>query len=264
VRNKTTTLYYKVTDAAIKDEENVIDRYLEESTPSKSPWYKFLPINTSITLLGKYIPSTNRLIERLSLECLKGVEEHCNQARVSTIKTCPGILNILNNSILVKAPCDISITISSNGSWVHHIPDYPYLDIVEDHPPGQFTSMDKYTGDVFKNERVIKFNLPLFLSTDGEPYIHLHPQLHSKTPLKVVNGVIGGHLTKIAPLNIITTFEVPEKGEFININIKKGDVLAYLWSNSRLRLKKAKKMGMGRPFMLFHDKFINSQKGGKI
>jgi len=227
-----------------------ISRYLEESTPSKCPWHAGLLSNTSYMYLKKYEPSMYKYLLKLlkirtSTNSGRDIEENTNNLDTqdvtsilsqsnTTAKTCSGILNVLNDSILVKAPCDIIITINDEGSWSYVTPSgSDYISLTEDHPPVQFTSPNK-KNDLFKNKRVIKFIFPITLRAK-EPYIHLDPQYHKATPLTVLSGAI---VTPNAPLNLISIFDIPPKGGSADIIIKKGDVLAYLWASKPLKLKK--------------------------
>jgi len=253
-------LYYTITNTYKGVEPAPIGNFLEESTLESSRWYKALPINISESLIGKYIPSTLKLIKHLQKGCLvEGDEASCrtlSNTAFSTAKTCPGLKNVLESCILVKCPCDVEITIDDKGTWVYNTPEKGLLTLTEEHPPSQFGSPFTHKDlQLFKNKRVIKFQLPITLTTEGEPFIHLDPYLHSnRSPLTTVTGVISGAATKGMPLNIITTYDLPETGGLHSISISKGTILAYLWASKPLRLAPYKKK---LPFLI-HDKFVNS------
>ena len=261
---KKTKLYYEFKDSTMSEENNYISNYLEESRPHSSSWFKGLPLNISEHLVGRYIPSMSKLISYLHKGCMKGSPEHCSDldGGFSTAKTCPGLKNILNNSVLIKSPCDIAITVEDTGLWMYSTPGGGMVEVMEGHPPCQFGAPGNLT-TLFKNKRVVKFTLPIYLSTDGEPVIMLDPQLHpNRSGLTAVSGVLSYPATRGVPLSVITTFEVPEKGTTLDISIKKGDILAYIWAANPLILEE--RIG-GRFSKWFNvrDRFINSH-GRKV
>ena len=258
---KKTKLYYEFKDSTMSAEKDYISNYLEESRPNSSSWFKDLHINISKQLVGKYIPSTHKLISYLHKGCLKGSPDHCSalDESFSTAKTCPGLKNILDNSILIKSPCDIVITIEDTGLWIHSAPGEGMIEVREGHPPSQFGAPDNLT-TLFQNKKVIKFTIPLSISTEGEPVILLDPQLHpNRSDLTVVSGVLGYPATRGIDLSVITTFEIPEKGETLDINIKKGDILAYIWAAKPLVLEERRR-GRYSKWASVPDVFINSRR----
>jgi hypothetical protein len=269
--NQPTNLYYKFTTPSIEENaEKEVHRYLEEGSPRSSSWFSSLNLNTSKLLIGKYIPSMSKFIQHLQHNCLvRGDQEQCNLLEYdhsfSTAKTCPGLKTLLTDSILVKAPCDILITIKDTGEWVYKVPSEGLITLSEDHGPEQFGYPFKEEDQkLFETRRIIKFSLPIQISTEGVSFIYLDPQLHSKNrELTVINGVIGGEATtRGGTLNIITMYELPQKGSSISISIKKGSILAYLWASRPLKLKHFK--DMPSTFKMIHDKFIGSLLGSKI
>jgi len=253
---KYTILKYWFEEEYLKDGE-LIDLYLENKGTKGSCWFSSLKLNISENLIGKYIPSMKRFIATLQKSCLGGDSKACeyiNLDKLSTIKTCPGVRGIISNSIVVKAPCDILITVNSEGEWVYRVPDSRLVQVAEEHPAMQFGApFTNENSALFKNKRVIKFKLPIKISTDGTPYIHLQPQFHSDLPLSVVNGIIEGPHTKGAPLNIITLCTLPKRGSTLEIQINKGDALAYLWSPKPFKIKEGTSKDI-KP--RFHHKFI--------
>ena len=270
---KVTTLHYEYLGFLQADrsrDPEGISRYLEESRPSKCPWHKGLFNNTSMEYYGAHEPSIYKYLMYLLGRRIKAeggvggpnseqaeiIGSHLSQSN-NTAKTCSGILNILSNSVLVKAPCDILISIDSDGTWSYVTPPgSAYVKLAEEHPPVQYTPARKEDA-IFKNKQVIKFIMPITLRA-SEDYIHLAPQYHSDLPLTLLSGVIE---TASAPLNLITTFDIPPKGEVTEIVIKKGTVMAYLWTAKPLRLKEytAKK---GDHYMQ-PDSFISWAKSKK-
>jgi hypothetical protein len=241
---KYTTLTYWFKDEDLRDRD-LIDSYLDNKGTKGSCWFSSLGVNISEGLIGKYIPSIREFITTMHKTCLDGDTKACenlNHEALATVKTCPGVRGIISNSIVVKAPCDISITINSEGEWLYRSADVRLVEITEDHHALQFGApFNTKNSALFKNKRVIKFKLPITISTDGPSYIHLQPQFHSDLPLSVVNGVIEEpYTTEGAPLSIITLYTLPKRGSTLEIQISKGDALAYLWSPKPFKIKEGK------------------------
>jgi hypothetical protein len=256
MRNK---LYYKFTDEyPEKEGDNCINDYLEEGNRNKSCWFKNLPANIGYAIYGKVIPTTRKLIGLLMRKVRKGGDPYAQNwwaevHSLSTAKFCPGIHHILDNSILVKSPSDIHITVFKGGSWSYIVPDNRFILLSASHPKEQVTTT-KREFNLFEGTSVIKFHLPIHigLSSSKNTYIYLQPQYHSNLPLRVINGVVHGDYTKILPLNIITTVE--DRGEDYDIIIKKGDVLAYIWGPTKMSLTRKK----GAYVTASATKFVNS------
>jgi len=248
-------------DLQLQEDKEYLSKYLEEGSLRSSKWFRALPANTSASALGKYIPSMTKLISYVHKGCLVDKDPvFCNALgdNFATAKTCPGLKNILEECIIVKSPCDILITIDESGSWVYSTPAESLIKLVEEHTSEQFGYPFQHEDlKLMENKRVIKFKLPIHLGTDGDAFIHLDPQMHdNRSPLSVVNGVISPPATKISPLNIITTYELPAKGSVTSINISRGDALAYLWGGKKIKL--VPKKGLPSMLSLVHDRFINS------
>jgi hypothetical protein len=246
-----------------EQEKEVIDSILDTRGTRSCSWYASLPSNISETIVGKYIPGVAKFLHYVHKKCLGGDTNLCGYVEsgsgLATVKTCPGVRGVLSNSIVVRSPCDVNITISDNGGWVYNSSNLSLLELTEDHPPEQFGAPFKGNKDrsLFSNNRVIKIKLPLLFATaNNTPYLYLDPQFHVDTvPLKVVLGQIDNYATKKAPLNIITMFKIPEKGETLDIHIKKGTVLAYLWFPNSYKLEITPSLNL---FSVIHDKFVNS------
>jgi hypothetical protein len=237
---KYTILKYWFNEEDLKD-RGLINLYFENKGTKGSCWFSSLKVNISESLIGKYIPSIREFISTIQKSCLGGDPTACEYLSfdsLATVKTCPGVRGILSNSIVVKAPCDISITINSEGEWLYKASDFRLVELTEEHPTIQFGApFNNKDSTLFKNKRIIKIKLPITISTDGDPYIHLHPQFHSDLPISVVNGVIETPYTEEVSLSIITFYTLPKSGSTLEIQINKGDALAYLWAPKPFKLK---------------------------
>ena len=233
-------LYYTFSglqDDLHKHPEEHGPRFLEQGGTASSCWFSNLPVNVSWATIGRYIPSIRNFITELLT--LKSCGDKRAKARLkgtlATAKTCPGVRGVLENSILLKAPCDISILVTKEGSWQSYIlPECSaLLDIKEGHPPEQLSPMKGQ--NPFENKKVLKFSFPMHVCTKGTPWLFLQPQYHNTLDYQVINGLISGVHTKVQELNLITVVE--QRDYNYTINIKEGDVLAYLWSPKPLTLE---------------------------
>jgi hypothetical protein len=92
----------------------------------------------------------------------------------------------------------------------------------------------------FKNKLALKFELAMNIASSGDyDYIFLQPHFHNDVPFNIINGVVPGKYSiHWMSLNVIALFDIPDIGIQTHI-IKKGTVIAYLWSPTKLRMKKA-------------------------
>jgi hypothetical protein len=216
-----------------------LEDFIEESTRSKSCWFKALPSNISFYLYGKVIPSIRGLISNINHRVKYQQEEYASYWQKSgntlvTAKFCPGIHSILDTSLLIKAPADMHITVFRDGTWLANSADSSLVQIVEDHPVSQVLTPSTRT-NIFKDRVFIKFKLPVHLSSN-QTYVFLQPQYHNNYKVEVMNGVIHPPHSQQHYLSVIGAITYnPDKDYDIRIN--KGDVLAYLWSPNKLKLK---------------------------
>jgi hypothetical protein len=236
--SKKVIMHYSFIDILNKDYS--IQDYLESTSPSRSCWFSNMPVNISKFVIGKYIPSIRKFIHHCHTEYFKGdpnILDMMDNTSLATVRTCPGVRGILEGALLVKSPCDVSITINDLGGWACKVAAPSLISVIEGHGPEQFQVLDgPECSKILNGKRIVKFCLPINLDPLGNTYIHLDPVFHSKIPLKVVPGVI----KEDTPLNIITVFEIPRYGETLEVDIKKGDVIAYLWAEKGFELKEVK------------------------
>ena len=209
-----------------------IDDYLISHHKTKNVWWK--------TLKGigdEYNRHLNFLKENANNFFNNGHStEFCSTPK--TAKSCPAIGNgVLNKSHLVLAPCDIFLRVRPDNTWFYQTPVDGLLDI-SSHSQYQFHTKDE---NIFKNYINIKFEFPLLVSTNKNPYIFLEPQYHNPNfEMKILQGAVEDKYTKAQPLNINTLIKITDEDR--DIFIKKGEVLCYLWSPQKLNLKENKKL----------------------
>ena len=206
-----------------------IDNYLELGNKADNTWWKTLPslIGFFKNHVEYFTNSYNKLKETGNIEAYR------NEITPATAKLCPAIgKGLLDKTLLVKTPCDIAINIDSGYmSW--KTPDTDLLDI-QSHSQEQLYSVEDNPFEGYMN---IKIRLPVYIRTNGLPYIYLEPQYHKQPnyPLKVVNGVIEGKYTKGQRLNINTILQIPTSSRTIVIPAK--TVLGYIWFPEKVKLK---------------------------
>jgi hypothetical protein len=209
--------------------EEHIKHFLEVGTPKSSCWF------SNLAPYIKGFESFKAYIRFNHMESLKGGDLKSSTTS-RTAKTCPAIKSILTNSILIKCPSDIMITIDSENNYRYNTPESgkPPLVTVESHAFEQLDNSKSPT--VFKGYLNLKFKLAINIgNTSGVPLIFLHPWYHSKLPFDVLNGVLEGGREAGVALNINTIVKVP-KGSTKEVFIKAGTVIAYLWSPRPLQL----------------------------
>jgi len=216
-----------------------LEDYIEESTRSKSCWFKALPSNISYWLYGKVIPSIRGLISTINREAKYNQEEYAVSWQgtgdtLVTAKFCPGIHSILDTSLLIKAPAEVHITVFRDGTWTANSAEAGLIKVAEDHPVSQVLTPSTRT-NIFKDRVFIKFKLPVHLSSN-QTYVFLQPQYHNNYKVEVMNGVIHPPHSQQHYLNIIGAI-TPDPEKDYDIRINKGDILAYLWAPTKLRLK---------------------------
>jgi len=205
----------------------IINTILCEGSPSTSCWWSNLDRN----VLG--FNNIKDYIKDWQHKRIYNKENSVVESSISTVKTCPAVLNILTNSFLIKSPCDIVITITKDGEFIYNTPGSDLLKI-ESHHVGQFHTKEN---NLFEGKMNLKFVIPVFIKTPFIPFIFLQPMYHRNTWYTVINGSISGDYTKAQPLNINVLVDIPKTKEAVSYSIEKGDVLAYLWLPKKLKLK---------------------------
>lgn len=202
---------------------------LENSTPKSSCWWSSMKSN----LFG--LKSHEEYLKLAYKDILHGAPIENISESTSTSKVCPAILSSLNNTILVKAPCDFMISIDKSGKIVWGSSNN--IVSIDQHNPEQFHPKEN---NIFKDMFNVKIMIDAHIRTNGTPYLFLQPTFHNKIEYSVVNGFVDGDYTKSQPLIINTFVDTSLFNDVLNIDIRKGDVLAYIWTPEPLSIKKAK------------------------
>ena len=190
-----------------------IEKYISTASPSSSPWWRGLPS---------------------MIDNIKNVKDWINVSEKgttgSTIKSCPGILDLLKISYVVKLPCDFILEIDKldgpgDPDWRWRAPDA--LLNVEGHSRNQYSSSEE---QIFKNETNIKFKFPVHLTSKKKlTFMVNSPDYHNEVPFKVMPGVMKINANIALPLNINVMFPIPRQ-EAVSYFFKAGTPIAYLIS----------------------------------
>jgi hypothetical protein len=225
---KNKSLYCKLSPI-LKEAGISYKEFLQESSTKSSCWFSNLPlfVHRARSLVHELRDKHVQIFNTRNIQDLDSVP-------ALTAKTCPAVRSILDNSILVKAPVDLAITIKNDGSYIAQ-PSTPEFMGVSEHPVAQVESSDAASNKVFEGALILKLALEMSVSNfSGSSLVFMQPTYHTKVPYLVVPGVVpSSYLKTWKRLNIIAIFEIPKEG-YVTHLIRKGDILAYLWSEDNL------------------------------
>lgn len=239
-------LYYEFTDQTLEqDKESYINDFIEQS------WSKVsvCPFKQIPSLVTNSASNIIKLYEKIKTNYFAGLpdeEDKYFTRSPATIKTCPGVSTVLRNSVMIKAPCDIHISTQGEQAYSNFSSSALVKEVLIDHGTEQYTT--KEGKNLFGNFFDIKIILPIRWSCDKET-IFLHPHFHGPVPWTIVNGAFSKNYA--TSMNIIAMFPISD--EIQHYYIKKGTVLAYLWSPEKIKLNSKKKVRFSFP-----EKFIGN------
>lgn len=235
------TLFYAFTENNEEYENSgTINEILELAKPSTSCWWSKM----SKTIAEVKTDSYAKYVSAVHKNALSGgvagkdITDHMEVASsIGTGKVCPAIIQTLANSYLVKAPCDIYVTVDRAGSFSWRVDS----DIVrvDNHPASQFTPEDS-SADLFAGHVNVKFTIEVLLQTNKVPWLFLQPMYHNNHSFKVINGLVSGDYTRKQGLAVNTLLEIPKDKDFEAYHIEKGSVLCYLYFPHKMKLKHTK------------------------
>jgi hypothetical protein len=215
-RNKIQYRFYDENLNVKEVAEEFIGNILVKATPTSSCWWSKMK-----TRMDGFKSQLDMIKHRQHMAISTG--EDIPPWGGSTAKTCPGIVDLLTTSYLIKSPTDVVITIDNRGVYYALSADESILTVSE-HDVSQFQQDD---ATLFKGKIAIKFSIKVLLSTTGFGYILADPTYHANLGCFVPMGILNSDYAKLTELNVITLVDIP-KGENKVITIKAGDVLAYL------------------------------------
>ena len=201
--------------------------FIEKCYPKSSCWWTNLKSKINDIDITSLIKSNH--IKQLNNQPIQEIEN----TSTYTAKVCPAIVSILKNAYLVKAPCDMIITVTPNGDIVAEIKNTNLINL-ESHSTKQFYE----TSNHFKDYINLKFKMPIYIKSDVS-YCYLQPSYHNLYDMNVLCGVIEKPYTSLEKLNINVL--VKKDSTTKQYLIKYGDVLAYLLPFEKVKLEHNKK-----------------------
>lgn len=188
-----------------------IENFMTKAVPSTSNWWNGLP---------NFHSGVKALKDIFKVD-LGGYETPL------TVKTCPGITDLLQRSYIIKFPCDVLIDIKMSHEqedpilrW--QVPDGRLLSVFR-HGREQYKSSKQ---QIFTEYSNIKFQLPVFLgSRKNIKYIYTPPYYHtSSVPYVIMPGIICANNNVANELNVNCMF--PNREE--TYHFKAGAPICYL------------------------------------
>ena len=143
-----------------------------------------------------------------------------------TIKICPGINHLFNNSIALKFPCDLIVETTKEGKWFFNRPSD--LISVESHDSHQYEDSGP-----LKDYIVLKFSLPILFQAPKNKVIFIDPIYFNQQPYKVLPGVINFNNHNPLTLSVIVTFNKENKIYYFKHN----EIMALMFFNEQVQLQ---------------------------
>lgn len=191
-----------------------------------SEWYKSIPTKLEFAGLNEaetYIESRKRGMK---------------MSYFGSVKLCPTIKNVLTNSLVIKAPCDIDCAVAPHGvmngvkeSFLKVVAAEDKLRATRGHSRVQYTSK---TSPLFRDMLNLKIDTDMTLYCDeGIEPVFMQPVYHNpKAPWIVMPGQFKAPLNKMA--NIIFNALVPEDTK--PFRIRAGEALFYVYFGETVKL----------------------------
>jgi hypothetical protein len=218
---KKSKLNYRFSDESrnTKDiAEELIKTILVKAKPTSSCWWSKMKVRSDD------FKNNVDLIAKQQIAWLKGNDKEPNTKEGgATIKTCPGILGLFKQTILVTSPTEIIISINKHGEYYYNIADESIMTI-SGHDQEQFYQENN---TLFKDKISLKFEIAVKLNTSDFGYMLTDPTYHNNSGCFIPMGIINEKYGKKQELNLISFIDIPKDKE-TTIVIKAGDVLAYL------------------------------------
>lgn len=215
-------------------DDKLIELYLEPANPGKSNWFR------SLTLFpGSRAKNVIEFFNQKYKQFANGemdydeYKDQIDSESYLTVRQCPGIKDLMNNSYMVKAPCDIVIGVDRGGLKFSQPADTFLLKIQHHHPIQFHSQIEKH--NIFKDQMNVKFTFPIRVKTKNKvSWMFTNPVYHNAdSKLDVVLGQVAGDYTQTTSLILNTTIKVSENQD---IHIRKGDVLAYMVFPEKMNL----------------------------
>lgn len=188
-----------------------VENFLTKAIPSTSKWWDGLP---------NFHSGIKKIKDVLRVDL-------GNYDTPLTVKTCPGITDLLQKSYIVKFPCDVLIDIEPVPNLADpimrwQVPDGDLLSVGR-HSREQYTSSKQ---QIFNNYSNVKFQIPVFLGSKKTlGYIYTPPYYHTDNiPYVIMPGIIYTNNNMANELNVNCMFP-NQAGTY---HFRAGEPLCYL------------------------------------
>lgn len=218
------------------------DMWCEYPAIKSCDWYKSMPKETKYQGLNRAVARIRDIMDNQSDHTL-----------FSTVRQCPNIKDVMINSLLVKAPCDIDCAVADQGMledepqpWLLYTPSDFNMPTMAPHSRTQFTCE---RSPLFKDHFNLKIDTQLVLRCpDGVEPSFAQPIYHNpNAPWKVLQG----QFTKPLNKHVRLIFNAMVHESVREFSIKKGDALMYLFFGKKVDMEPVASVGNS----LFRDRF---------
>lgn len=249
--NKRNKVYYTINKFKNLDEvtsEEWLNLWTDYPSMKSCEWFKSMPQK-----VGKKTKLNHAQAAILSLrQKLNPFDNHSH----NTVRACPGIKNVLMNSMLIKSPCDIDVAITDEiGEYGTGLPlgndgKKPYAamlyfsddrlrESINMHPTSQWTSEKS---NILKGYINLKINTGIKLHCKNNDPIFIQPTFHNPAAPWIV---IPGAFDSSNRTSVSLIFNVFIKEDTKPFSIKAGDALFYVYFNTPIKLIKLDKVPTG-------------------
>lgn len=215
---KNSAIKYRFEDEKYNDKEiaeELINEIIVKATPKSSCWWNKLP--PTVDGIKDYVGH----LRDVHSDWFRGINSQ-PFGTIYTAKACPGLVKLFSKTYLIKAPCDVFISVQNKEYAYNSAND---LVTVSSHDNKQFITEDN---KLFDGKFCVKICIEINTSMDKDvEYLIEHPVYHNNPDFFVPTGLISSKYAKSQPMHIITLVDLDEDGK-AEINIKAGDVLAYM------------------------------------
>lgn len=172
---------------------------------------------------------------------LKNLDRFFRFPKYTTAKACPGIGQLMKNSVVVKSPIDFCFKVKQEHQdgedilrFVYYYSDSDMKDYCVNHFDFQYKSKDGYMDDYFN----IKIQLPVDMASNDSQMILVEPLYHKVNEFRTLPGVITLNKTySQSQVNVNTMWHFPKGTQEKEYLIKAGTPLAYMYFPNGVRVK---------------------------
>jgi len=197
---------------SISEIEDFGEKMIVKAITSPPSWWR------NISPFAHGIKSVEDIVENIDADLANAID---NGRILTTSKRCPGIINHLRQSLVIKTPHDILIRTGINPDEVQWTTPVDCIQVS--------THSSSQTGEA--PFHTIKFIVPIVFKTDKPTNVTMiDPVFYNDLGYRISPGISPVDSTQVFFLNLITLFPRIEK----SYHIKKNSILALLQFGSAL------------------------------